>query len=261
MGDYQYIQASIEDQITLLVINHPPANALSRETLRELEAACDAAIADLQVRAIIITGAGKLFSAGADLGEIKELRSYEEARELAERGQRLLNKIEAASKPVIAAINGRFALGGGAELALACHFRVAEEGVRLGQPEVTLGLMPGWGGTQRLPRLIGKGRALEMLLSGGHLSAEEAQRIGLVNKVVPAGTAVQEAKQMAKAIAQFGTKAIAAILDAVNAGPEMPLREGLRSEAEQFARLCQSEDMREGVNAFLEKRRPRFTGR
>lgn len=258
MGEYQNVHVTIEDRTAILTIDHPPANAFDEQTLNDLNAAFDEVTANEQVKVIIITGAGQFFVAGADINEINVLESAEQAKDVVLQGQAVFNKIEASRKPVIAAINGRVALGGGNELAMACHIRLAEDSVQFGQPEIKLGLMAGWGGTQRLPRYIGKGKALEMLLTGDNIKAQEAYRLGLVNKVVPVGSVVREAKRMAKVISMMGGKAIEAILDAVNEGTRIPLSEALVYEADHFARLCETEDMREGVGAFLEKRRPVF---
>ena len=258
MGDYQNIRLSIEDRTAVLTIDHPPANAFDGQTLTELQAAFEEATEDEQVKVIIITGAGQFFVAGADINEIKALEGYDDGYAVVRAGQNLFSHIQSSKKPVIAAINGRACLGGGNELAMACHIRLAEDSVQFGQPECKLGIMPGWGGTQRLPRLVGKGRALELILGGGNIKAQEAYRIGLVNKVVPVGTVVREARRWAKLFSVWGALALGAILQAVNEGLEMPLEEGLKLEAELWAKLAETEDMREGVSAFLEKRRPKF---
>lgn len=261
MGDYQFVKMAVEDRAAILTIDHPPANAFDRQTVMDLDAAFTEATENEQVKVIIITGAGQFFVAGADINEIKVLKGYDDAYEVIRAGQLLFSKIEASRKPVIAAINGRACLGGGNELAMACHIRLAEDSVQFGQPEIKLGIMPGWGGTQRLPRLVGKGRALEIILGGGNVKAQEAYQIGLVNKVVPVGTVIREAKRWAKALSMWGAVAMAAILQAVNEGMEMTLEDGLKHEADLFARLTATEDMREGVSAFLEKRRPTFRDR
>lgn len=258
MGNYQNINLAVEARTALITIDHPPANAFDRQTVVELDAAFDEAMADEQVKVIIITGAGQFFVAGADVNEINKLQGYEDAYEVVRAGQELFNKIERSNKPVIAAINGRFCLGGGNELAMACHIRLAEDSVQFGQPEIKLGIMPGWGGTQRLPRLVGKGRALELILGGGNIKAQEAYRIGLVNKVVPVGSVVREAKRWARVLSMWGAIAMGNIIEAVNEGLDMSLEEGAKKEADLFAKLTETEDMREGVGAFLEKRRPKF---
>jgi enoyl-CoA hydratase/carnithine racemase len=258
MGDYENVKVSVEDRTAILTVDHPPANAFDWQTTMDLDAAFEEVSANEQVKVIIITGAGQFFMAGADINELGALEGYDDAYKVIRAGQLLFTKIERSKKPVIAAINGRYCLGGGNELAMACHIRLAEDSVQFGQPEVKLGVMPGWGGTQRLPRLVGKGRALEIILGGGNIKAQEAYRIGLVNKVVPVGTVIREARRWAKALSMWGGVAMAHILQAVNEGLEMPLEEGLKLEADLFARLTETEDMREGVSAFLEKRRPKF---
>lgn len=261
MGEYQNVKLSIEERAALITIDHPPANAFDPQTVTDLNAAFDEVTANPEVKVIIITGAGQFFIAGADINVIKQIKGYDEAFELTRAGQALMDKIEASQKPVIAAINGRACLGGGNELAMACHIRLAEESVGFGQPEIKLGVIPGWGGTQRLQRLVGKGNALEWILGGGQIKAQEAYRIGLVNKVVPVGTVVREAKRWAKLLSMYSSCAIGAILTAVNEGGKVPLAEGLKLEADQFAKLTATADMYEGVSAFLEKRRPVFQDR
>jgi enoyl-CoA hydratase/carnithine racemase len=259
MGEYQYIHVSVEDRIATLTIDHPPANAFNKQVIKELSSAFDEVTANDGVKAIIITGAGQFFIAGADINEIYDVKDKpEEAEAFIRKGQELFLKIENSNKPVIAAMNGRFALGGGNELAMACHIRIAEDGLRLGQPEINLGIIPGWGGTQRLPRIVGKGKALEMILTGDHITAQEAYRIGLVNKVVPTGRVLKEATGLAKRIISMSALPIAAIIRAVNQGLEQSLEEGLETESQQFVALQGSEDMEEGLKAFLEKRKPQF---
>ena len=258
MGDYQNVKMSVEDRAAIITIDHPPANAFDTRTVQELDAALTEALDNREVKVIIITGAGQFFVAGADINEIKRLKGHDDAYTVVRAGQQLFSKVERSPKPVIAAINGRACLGGGNELAMACHIRIAEDSVQFGQPEIKLGIMPGWGGTQRLARLVGKGTALELILGGGNIKAQEAYRIGLVNKVVPVGTVVREAKRWAKVLSMWGAVAMATILQSVNEGLEMPLEAGLENEAELFARLIETEDMREGVSAFLEKRQPKF---
>jgi enoyl-CoA hydratase/carnithine racemase len=262
MDDGQYIHVLIENRIATITIDHPPANAFHRQVVEELDAAFDEVAGDDEVKVLIITGAGRLFAAGADISEIYDVKDKEdEAEALIQRGKALFSKIEASKKPVIAAINGRFALGGGLELAMACHIRIAEDRVRLGQPEINLGIIPGWGGTQRLPRIVGKGKALEMMLTGDPITAQEAYRIGLVNKVVPTGQAIQEATDLARRIISKSALPIAAIIEAVNEGMEKDLQDGLKVETRQFLDLQGSEDMEEGLKAFLEKRPPAFKDR
>jgi enoyl-CoA hydratase/carnithine racemase len=258
MGEYQNINLAVEERTAIITIDHPPANAFDTRTLTELNEAFDEASNNPQVKVIIITGAGQFFVAGADINEIKKLQGAEDTYRVSRAGQEMFNKIERSTKPVIAAINGRACLGGGNELAMACHIRLAEDSVQFGQPEIKLGIMPGWGGTQRLTRIVGKGAALELILGGGNIKAQEAYRIGLVNKVVPVGSVVREARRWAQALSMWGAVAVGACIQAVNEGLEMSLEEGIKHEATLFAKLAETEDMREGVSAFLEKRRPRF---
>jgi enoyl-CoA hydratase/carnithine racemase len=259
MGEYQYIRISVEDRIATVTIDHPPANAFNTQVVMELNSAFDEVTANDEVKAIIITGAGQFFVAGADINEIYAVKDKpEEAEAFIRRGKEVFDKVEASEKPVIAAMNGRFALGGGLELAMACHIRIAEDGLRMGQPEINLGLIPGWGGTQRLPRIVGKGKALEMMLTGDPITAQEAYRIGLVDKVVPTGRVLREATGLARRIISKSALPIAAIIRAVNKGLEKDLEGGLEVETEQFVALQGSEDMEEGLTAFLEKRKPQF---
>lgn len=263
MGEWENIRTEVEDRIALLTIDHPPVNSFNKQVVTELDQAIDELMADDEVKAIVITGGGtNAFVAGADIPEIKELienpgDDYAEAREFIERGQGVNRKIEMSPKPVVAAING-FCLGGGLELAMACHMRICSDRARLGQPEVNLGLIPGWGGTQRLPRIVGKGKALDMILTGDMITAQEAYRIGLVNKVVPAGAILKEARGLARKIVSKSSCSIEAALRAVTEGLETDIEEGLDREKEQFVLLADTEDIREGVSAFLEKRQPEF---
>jgi len=209
---------------------------------------------------VIVTGSGeKAFVAGTDIAELADL-DESSGRDFSSKGQAIFDQIEQLGKPVIAAVNG-YALGGGCELALACHIRIASEKAKFGQPEANLGVIPGYGGTQRLARLIGKGRAMEMILTGAQVDAQEALRIGLVNKVVNPSELISRTQYMAQVIASMGQVAIRAALEAVNAVDVLPLDEGLRKEADLFARCCASEDFREGTKAFLEKRKPAFKNR
>jgi enoyl-CoA hydratase/carnithine racemase len=260
MADYQNLKVGVQDRIAVIAIDHPPANAFDGRTLDELGAAIDEAIANADVKAIIVTGAGQFaFVAGADIKEIKALEGNKEAiRGYMEKGQKLFSKIEASPKPVIAAINA-VALGGGLELALACHMRVAGDKARFGLPEINLGIMPGWGGTQRLQRVVGKSKAIEMILTGDILNAQEAYRINLVNKVVPATAVVKEAMGLAKKITEKGGVAIAKALEAINAGSDLPLEQGLTVELDGITGLAMTNDAREGILAFIEKRRANFT--
>lgn len=258
---YTNLLVEVDDRLALVTVNRPEKlNALDRATLVAL-GDCFAALAeDRDVGAVILTGAGeKAFVAGADISNLAGLDAFG-AREWAVLGQRVFSRIEEMTKPVIAAING-YALGGGLELALACHLRIAAENARLGLPELKLGIIAGNGGTQRLPRLVGKGRALEMMLTGEPVSAEEAWRIGLVNRVAPRGELIGAARAMARGILANGPLAVAVCLQAVHYGLEMPLEAALAWEASQSGLITGTEDAQEGFRAFLEKRPPIFRGR
>jgi enoyl-CoA hydratase/carnithine racemase len=249
-----------EGGVALVTINRPQVlNALNIATLDELRSAMLALKDDDAVRVVILTGAGeKAFVAGADISELIAL-SAPAMKERALRGQQLFDAIENLGKPVIAAING-FALGGGCELAMACTLRVAADTARLGQPEINLGLLPGFAGTQRLPRLVGKGVALELLLTGRQVTADEALRVGLVNRVVPAASLLTEARAVASELAAKAPVAIRYILEAVNSGLETSFDNAQLLEAALFGLIASTSDMREGMQAFLEKRKPTFTG-
>jgi enoyl-CoA hydratase len=260
--DFQNLKIEHKDGgIVLLTINRPDKlNALNQPTLIELAQAVDGLARDETVRGVILTGAGeKAFVAGADIAELAQQTPLE-GHAAARRGQQLFDRIESIGKPVIAAVNG-FAVGGGCELALACHVRVASDNARLGTPEVKLGLMCGFGGTQRLPRLIGKGRALELLLTGELVDAPEALRIGLVNRVVPLPQLLSECERLLRSMLANAPLALRSTLEAVEAGLELPLRRGEELEAALFASLCSTADMHEGTQAFLEKRPARFQGK
>ena len=250
-----------EGAVALVTVNRPSVlNALNRQTLDDLRQAVDGLAADEGVRAVVLTGAGaKAFVAGADINELATM-TPEEGRVLASAGQAVFERIAQLGKPVIAAVNG-FALGGGCELAMACTLRLAADTATFGQPEIKLGLMPGYGGTQRLPRLVGQTKALELLLTGASISAAEAERIGLVNRVVPAAALMDEARGLAAALAAQAPAAVRAILEAVHRGIDIPMAEACALEASLFGLLTATADMREGTRAFLEKRAARFTGR
>ena len=259
---HQHLRFDLDDRgIALVTVNRPEKlNALSAEVIVELREAFDRIQSDAAVRAAIVTGAGeKAFVAGADISELAALSAIE-LRAYSLRGQSALRLLETCGKPSVAAVNG-FALGGGLELAMACTVRFASENARLGQPEVKLGIVPGYGGTQRLPRLVGRGRALEMLLSGEPLTAAEAHRIGLVNAVVPQLELLAYSRAWLEKVLANGPVAVALTLEAVDAGLDGGLDAGLRLEAEAFGVSASTEDRREGTRAFLEKRRPAFAGR
>ena|SRR2546421_119724 len=258
---FENIRFDKKDQIAYVTIDRPKVlNALNMATMGELRSLFADLKQDREVRVVILTGAGeKSFVAGADISELQRNNPVE-AKEYTHRGQAVLDQIENLGKPVIACING-FALGGGCELAMACTIRLASENAKLGQPEVKLGIIPGYGGTQRLPRLVGKGIALQLLLTGEMIGAEQAQRIGLVNEVVPVGQLISRAEAIAQMIIKNAPLAIQYCLEAVNHGMEMTQQEGLYLEATLFAVCCATEDKREGTSAFLEKRVAHFGGK
>jgi enoyl-CoA hydratase len=258
---YANLLLETRDGVATLTVNRPDKlNALNDGTMDELDAAFQALGADPAVRGVILTGAGeKAFVAGADIGELAT-QSPVDGKERSIRGQRVLDRIENLGKPVAAAVNG-FALGGGCELALACHVRIASENAKLGTPEVKLGIMCGYAGTQRLARLVGRGRALELLLTGEMVDAQEALRIGLVNRVVPKDKLLAETEALLRKMLANGPVSLRFTLEAVNAGLEMPFAEAQYLEATLFGLICTTEDMKEGTRAFLEKRPAKFLGK
>jgi enoyl-CoA hydratase len=258
---YQTLLVDVQDGVATVTINRPDKlNALNDQVVADLRAAVAALKADTAVKGVILTGAGpKAFVAGADIGDLAK-QGVMDGRERALTGQSVLNAIETMGKPVLAAVNG-FALGGGCELAMACHIRIASENAKFGQPEVRLGITPGYGGTQRLPRIVGKGRALHLLLSAETIDAQEALRIGLVTKVVPADQLLAEAVKLMRTIIANGPIAVALTIEAVHQGLEMTLAEGLQLEANAFGLIASTQDMSEGLTAFLEKRPARFEGK
>ena len=258
---YENILLEKKDAIAYVTVNRPKVlNALNGATIEELRAAFHELKHDALIRVVILTGAGeKAFVAGADIGELAE-RDPVSGKEFAHRGQNVFNLIENLRKPVIACING-FALGGGCELALACTLRLASDNARLGQPEVKLGIIPGYGGTQRLPRLVGKGLAMQMVLTGEMITAQEAHRIGLVNEVTSATELIPRAEVIAAKIIANAPLAVQYTLEAVNKGMEMPLANGLFLETALFGVCCATEDKTEGTSAFLEKRAAAFKGK
>jgi enoyl-CoA hydratase/carnithine racemase len=261
VADLQNAKYTLEDRIAIITLDHPPVNALNSQTMNDLDAALDMALEDDAVKVIIITGAGRsVFVAGADISEFDQIRDASHAEELLRAGHAVFSKIETSKKPVIAAING-ICLGGGLELAMACHLRVAGHRARIGQPEINLGLIPGWGGTQRLPRIVGPSKAAEMILTGDPITAQEAYRLGLVNMVVPMGDVLKEAKDLARKIAVKSAVAIGCAMQAIELGRHLPLAEAMDVEIEQWRRLVDSQDMQEGLQAFLEKRQPQFKDR
>src|SRR5512136_2688981 len=235
-----FIRYTIEDKVAVLVIDHPPVNALNEQTLKELSEAIDALNADPSVKVIVITGGGQLaFVAGADVGTFGKIvkgQDFDRAKALMESGHTTFNKIENSNKPVIAAING-VCLGGGLELAMACHMRLCGDRVRLGQPEINLGIIPGWGGTQRLQRIVGTAKATEMILTGDQITAQQAMQLRLVNMVVPGGEVMRQAKGLAAKIAGKSAVDTTAALTAIRSGQSLPIVEGLAKERDQFVML------------------------
>ncbi|MCB9210489.1 MAG: enoyl-CoA hydratase/isomerase family protein [Ignavibacteriales bacterium] len=256
--NFKNLLYNTEEKIGLITINRPSKlNALNSETLDELQTLFENVEKDNSINVVIITGAGdKAFVAGADINELREC-NYESGISFSEKGQNVFNLIENFDKPVIAAVNG-FALGGGCELALACHIRLASANSKFGQPEVNLGIIPGYGGTQRLSRMINTGRAAEYILTGDMISAEEALNIGLVNKIFTNENLIDEAKKMANRIAEKGQIAIRLALKSIQSTNNKSQIEGLKFETKLFAECCNTADFKEGTSAFLEKRKPNF---
>ncbi len=254
------LSCNMDGAVATLTINHPPANTLTPALLAEIDNVFDLLAKDDAVKAVVLTGTGRFFIAGADIRVLASIPSSREGEAIALQGQAILNKIEAFEKPIIAAINGA-CFGGGLELAMCCHLRLAAEHARLGQPEINLGIMPGFGGTQRLPRLIGQSKATELILTGDPISAQEAKALGLLSQVVPPEDLLRQAQGVARKLVSKGQVALRASLRAIRKGIELNLRDGLALEARLFGGLCDTEDKREGLAAFLEKRQPRFMDR
>jgi enoyl-CoA hydratase len=257
---YQFLTLDVADRAATITVNRPDKlNALNDATMVELGQAIEEVRVHGAVGGIILTGAGRAFVAGADISELRA-KSAAEAYALARRGQEIFRRFETSPKPVIAAVNG-FALGGGCELAMSCHVRLASDAAKFGQPEVKLGIIPGYGGTQRLTRLVGRGRALQLLLTGEMIDAAEALRIGLVNRVVgPGESVVDAARAMLQQMLANGPLALAHCVEAVNRGADVSIEEALALEAAAFGLLASTADMREGTSAFLENRAPNFRG-
>lgn len=257
---YQTLLFEVRDGVAIVTINRPDKlNALNDQVMADLADAVERIATDPGVKGVILTGSGpKAFVAGADIGDLR--RGSIDGRTHAMRGQAVLRRLETCGKPSIAAVNG-FALGGGCELAMACTLRVASESAKFGQPEVKLGISPGYGGTQRLPRLVGKGVALQLILTAEMIDAKEAHRIGLVNRVVPPADLLAESEKLLRGILAMGPLAVRLSMEAVDQGLEMTLDEGLLLEANVFGLLAATEDMKEGTTAFLEKRPAKFQSR
>ena len=257
---YELLTFEVADRIATITVNRPDKlNALNDALMAELSLAIDEAARRDDVGAVLLTGAGRAFVAGADIAELADQTAIE-GKARAERGQRTFRKFERSLKPTLAAVNG-FALGGGCELARCCHLRFAAEGARFGQPEVKLGIVPGYGASQRLPRLVGKGRALQLLLTGEMIDAAEAFRIGLVNRVVPPAELIGAARALLASILAQGPLAVAHCIEAVDRGLDMPLDDGIALEASYFGLLSATADKAEGMRAFLEKRPAQFKGK
>ncbi len=253
----QLVTVQTDGSVATVTINNPPRNLLTSALMDELSEQMELIAADNAIKAVVLTGGPTLFVAGADIKEILSLATAEEGAQVSKRGHAVLQKIEGMSKPVIAAINS-FCLGGGLEIALACHIRIAGDRARLGLPEIGLGIIPGFGGTQRLPRLVGIAKGIEMILTGDMISADEAKMIGLVNRVVPETEVLKEAQGLAKKIAAKSRVAIAAAMKAILEEADDQIEAGLSLEAEVFGTLCETADKKEGLTAFIEKRQPKF---
>lgn len=259
MSDYKNVLVDIKDGIMTVTINREKAmNALNRETIEEFQQLLHENWNNNEIGCVIVTGAGKSFVAGADIKELADLNARGGTLNSA-RGQWLMKSLQNFPKPIIAAVNG-FALGGGCELAMACDIRLASTKAKLGQPEVNLGIIPGYGGTQRLPRLVGRGKALELILTGEMIGAEEALRIGLVDEVYEPGELMEKAIAMAKVIASKGPLAIMHAKECVHRGMDVGLSSGCDLEKANFGSVCGTNDKNEGMQAFIEKRKPEFTG-
>src|SRR5437899_12855311 len=256
----KFVTVTIAERLATVTLNNPPSNLLSTPVLKELDQTFGQLEADDASRIIILTASGRFFCPGADIKELAELNSVHQGTELSGRGQALLNRIERFDKPVIAAINGA-CVGGGLELAMACHMRVAASGIALGLPEIKLGLIPGFGGTQRLQRIIGPSQAAELILTGESITSEEALALGLLNRLAPADQVLPQAMALARMVTTKGRLATQAALRAIRTGLDSPFAEGMAREAELFGELCETADKKEGITAFMEKRPPRFTSR
>lgn len=256
----QLVSYTEEGAVAIVIINNPPKNVLTIPLMAQFEQVVAALEENQSIKVVVIAGSGPIFVAGADIKVIASITSSKAGESLARQGQALFSKIEQMQKVVIAAING-YCLGGGMELAMACHLRIAGDRSRMGQPEINLGIIPGFGGTQRLPRIVGQAKAIELILTGDMINAEEAKTIGLVNKIVPEGEVLKQAVGLAKKIATKSKCAIQATLKAIEEGMNEPLSIGFGREAQLFGQICETADKQEGISAFLEKRQPLFQDR
>ncbi|WP_059103859.1 enoyl-CoA hydratase [Shouchella shacheensis] len=254
-----YTLWSLEKGVARITLNRPPANALARDVLQELDEHFDRVYEDETIRSVLIRGEGRFFAAGADIKEFTQVENTEEFKSLATGGQKTFSNIENCPKPVIAAIHGA-ALGGGLELAMACHIRLATEDTKLGLPELNLGLIPGFGGTQRLPKLVGKAKALELMLTSEPMTGAEGHALGLINSLHPEQSLQDEAEKLARKIAQKSPLTTKCVLDLLRYS-DGPLEEGLKQEANKFGEVFDTEDRKEGVQAFIDKRKPTFQGK
>lgn len=259
--DQKPVKSKVDKNVAVISIENPPGNPLSVKALKIIGKMMDNLSTDQDVQVIIITGTGKMFCAGADIKEISMLKDRKNGTRYSTFGQGVMNSVESVGKPVIAAMNGLFCLGAGMELALACHFRIAGDKLRLGLPEVVLGLIPGFGGTQRLARIVGTARALELIVTGDRITAKRAYEIGLVNMVVPEGEVLKRARSLAKKLSGFSQIALRTALRAVTEGRSLAMGAGLEMESRLFGSLCETYDKTEGLTAFFEKRDPKFKGR
>ena len=260
MPENTYVQLKKEDAIAYVTLTSPPANALSQNLLQEIGVIFNKLKDDSEVKAVVLHGEGRFFAAGADIKEFTKVKDGVAFQELSRKGQVIFDEIEAFTKPVIAVIHGA-ALGGGLELAMACHIRLAAENAKLGMPELQLGLIPGFAGTQRLPKLVGKAKATELLLTSDPVTGTEAAKIGLVNHAYPEETLLEEGKKLAKKVAQKGTVSVRYTLDLLAYGEKEGHEAGQAKEAESFGVVFETEDAKEGIQAFLEKRKPDFKGK
>lgn len=261
MSQATFIERSIEDGVAVLKLNRPPVNALSRDFLTQIRGAVDDLQREPSAKAIVLASAiQNVFVAGVDLKEMSQLTEPAQVLDVIRLGQETFDAIERSEKPVIAAIHGA-CVGGGQELVMACHVRIASDRTRFAQPEIALGIIPGFGGTQRLARIVGAARATELILTGDLLTPQDAHRMGLVNRVVSDGALLKTAREIAKKIARHGLPAIRAAMRAIGAGLDASLEEGLRAERAAFESILGTEDMKEGIRAFLEKRQPKFNDR